>query len=159
MRSTEHWLVHNHTKFEQLIRECRDAADISDWWALEKKFRNLVELLHYHMAQEEEVLFPAYEEKRKHEHKSTQELYNEHSVIVNCLRNLDKLIDSQSSQLAHTCLVSLEQLMIEHNKKEEQTFLPFASHMLFEDRDELVLKLKNFVLTNRSRRWNIKHTN
>jgi len=158
MRSTEHWLVHEHTQFEVLVRECRDAADISDWWALKNGFRTLVEELRHHMAQEEEILFPAYEEKRKPSHMSTLELYNEHSVIVNSLRNLDKLIDSQSSEDAYACIVSLEQLMLEHNQKEELAFLPFASHLLFEDRDELVLKLKNFVLTNESRRWNIKHS-
>ena len=159
MRSTEHWLVHGHTQFELLLRECRAAADILDWWALEQFVVKLIEGLRFHMAQEEEVLFPAYDAKCKPSHMSTLELYNEHSVIVENFRRLEKLIKSRSSEAVYDCIVALETLMTEHNEKEERTFLPFASHLLFEDRDELVLKLKNFLVTNKSRNWGVECSN
>ncbi len=156
MRSTEHWLVHEHTQFELLLRKCRAAADISDWWALEQSLVKLAEDLRFHMAQEEEILFPAYEAKCKPSHMSTLELYNEHSVIVDNFRRLEKLIKSKSSEAVCDCIVALEMLVTEHNEKEERAFLPFASRLLFEDRDELVLKLKKFVVTNKSRNWSME---
>lgn len=154
MRSAEHWLVHEHTQFEVLVRECRDAADIADWWALENYFRTLMEQLRYHMAQEEEVLFPAYDAMCDSSHVSTLELLNEHSVIVDCFRQLDKFIQAKSSKEAYDCIVNLELQLLAHNEREEKTFLPFASRLLFEERDELLFKLDNFVITSKTRDWN-----
>jgi iron-sulfur cluster repair protein YtfE (RIC family) len=155
MRSTEHWLVHEHTQFEELLRQCKDAADISDWWALEQFFLKLVEHLQFHMAQEEEVLFPAYEAKSASSPMSTSELRNEHSVIIESFRELARLIKSRQSKVTYDCIVALELLMLEHNEKEEFVFLPYASHLLYEDRDELLLKLDKFVVSNKSRNWNL----
>ncbi len=153
MRSTEHWLVHEHTQFEVLVRECRDAADISDWWALENYLKALVEQLRYHMAQEEEVLFPAYDARCNFSPISTRELFNEHSEIVKGFGKLERLVLDKSSKEAYDCIVNLELMLLAHNEKEEQVFLPFASRLLFEERDELVLKLKRFVITSKTRIW------
>jgi len=153
MKSTEHWLVHDHTQFELLLSQCRDAADISDWWAVEQFFAQLVEQLGHHMAQEEEVLFPAYDAKCMPSHMQSLELFNEHSVIVDGFRTLEKLINSRDSQTTFDWIVALELLLIQHNEKEEKIFLPFASHLLFEDRDELAEKLDRFVVSSRSRKW------
>lgn len=155
MKSTEHWLVHEHTQFESLIRECRTAAEIGDWWAVEHFLKELVESLSYHMAKEEEVLFPAYEKKSESTDMSSLEIFNEHSAMVDAFRKLKKLIDSRAVKETYDCVVALELLLIEHNQNEEQTFLPFASKLLFEDRDDLQLKLSNFVVTEDSRDWGI----
>jgi hemerythrin-like domain-containing protein len=133
MKSTEHWLVHDHTELELVLRECHNAADISDWWAVEPFFTKLVTQLRYHMAQEEEVLFPAYDAKCEPSHMQTQELYNEHSEIIVSFRKLDKYIIYRDSDKTLDFIVALELSMLEHNKKEEKVFLPFASHLLFDD--------------------------
>lgn len=153
MKSTEHWLVHDHTELELLMRECHNAADISDWWAVEQFFTKLVTQLRHHMAQEEEVLFPAYDAKCEPSHMQTQELYNEHSEIIVRFRKLDKYIIDRVSDKALDTVVALELSMHEHNEKEEKVFLPFASHLLFEDRDELEQRLDDFVVSNKSRKW------
>lgn len=155
MKSTEHWLVHDHTQIEVLLGQCRDAAEISDWWALNQFLTKFIEKLRYHMAQEEEVLFPAYDAKCKPSRISTLELYNEHSVMVDGFRTLEKHILNKSSKSVLDCLHTLEELMLKHNEKEEKIFLPYASHLLFDDRDELAQKLDEFVVTNKSRNWNI----
>jgi len=153
MKSTEHWLVHDHTEIEQLLGECYNAADISDWWALEQFFAKLVTQLRYHMAQEEEVLFPAYDAKCEPSHMQTQELYNEHSEMIASFRKLNKYIINRESDKTFDFIVALQLSMLEHNEKEEKVFLPYASHLLFEDRDELEQKLDDFVVTNKSRKW------
>ena len=155
MKSAEHWLVHEHTQFESLLRECHAAADISDWWAVEQLFTKIVEQLRYHMAQEEEVLFPAYDAKCGPSNMQSKELQNEHSVIVENLCKLDKYIIDRDSDSAHDSIAALELAMHEHNEKEEKVFLPYASRLLFEDRENLVQKLNDFVVTDKSRKWQI----
>jgi len=153
MISTEHWLVHEHTQFEVCMKECRNGIEILDWWAAEQFFRTLSEELRHHMAQEEEVLFPAYEKECGSSQKETLELYNEHSVIIDSFRRLRKDIDNKASKDAYDSVMDLQLLLVEHHRKEEETFLPFASSLLFEGREELVVKLNNFVLTDKSRNW------
>ena len=151
-------LFRSHTQFEALMREGLDAAKIADWWAVDQFYIKLVESLRYHIAQEEEVLFPAYEKNCESSHMPTLALYNEHSVMVDFFRKLKKFIDSRSFDDTCDCIEALELLLIEHNKKEEDTFLPFASRLLFDDRDILQLQLQNFIVTNKSRHWGIELT-
>ena len=155
MKSAEHWLVHEHTQFELLLRECHAAADIADWWAVEQLFTKIVEQLRFHMAQEEEVLFPAYDAKCEPSSMQSKELRDEHSVLVEDFRKLDNYIINRDSGSAHDCIAALELAMHEHNEKEEKVFLPYASRLLYEDRDDLIQKLNDFVVTDKSREWHI----
>ena len=155
MKSAEHWLVHEHTQFEVLLRDCHDAVDILDWWAIEQLFAKIVAQLRYHMAQEEEVLFPAYDAKCGSSDMKSHELCKEHSAIVDSLRQLDKHIIERNPVVTLDCIVAIELDMHEHNEKEERVFLPFASYLLFEDRDDLVQKLNDFSVSDKSRKWSI----
>lgn len=112
------------------------------------------------MAQEEEVLFPAYDSKLEFSvarlpSVSTQELYGEHSIIVEKIRKLAKCIHDEDADSVINRAASLELLLLEHNEKEEQIFLPYASRLLFEDRDKLEKKLEEFSLSEKSRDWGI----
>ena len=153
MKSTEHWLVHDHTQIEGFLRSCREEADIYDWWALTRYFEELVDQLRYHMAQEEEILFPAYDKKCQPSHELTTELFVEHNQIIECIRNIWQLIDNKIKNGIIDRIEELVSLLVEHNKKEEAVFLPFASHLLYDDRDELSEKLENFTITKMSRDW------
>ena len=52
-------------------------------------------------------------------------------------------------------LAYLEALMIKHHEKEEDIFLPMASHILKAGRDELLRKLAEFEATAVKRKWGI----
>ena len=144
MKSTEHWLVHDHSQFEYLIGQCREAADINDWWALEQAFNELVEKLKHHMAQEEEILFPAYEARTTAPHKPTSALRNEHDLIVKLFRDTAGFINARDVDGTDEALQTLQFHMIQHNEKEEEIFLPMASHILCNEREWLSEKLDQF---------------
>ena len=155
MKSTEHWLVHDHTKIEDLLRRCCEEADIYDWWALERYFGELVKHLKFHMAQEEEVLYPAYDAKRSPEHMFTTELYEDHDRIVETCRDIYRHIERKQKEGLTDLIGNLVDNLLEHNQREEHVFLPFASHLLYEDRDELSERLDNFKPAKKSRVWGI----
>lgn len=153
MKSTEHWLVHDHTQIEDLLRRCCEEAEIYDWWALERYFTEFIGQLRYHVAQEEEVLYPAYDARRAPEHMFTDDLYEDHSRIIDIIGKIHRLIEGQEKEGLVELFKQLVDVMFEHNQKEEHVFLPFASHLLCEDRDELSEKLDNFTLSRKSRVW------
>ncbi len=155
MKSAEHWLVHDHTQFEVLLRQCRDAAEIEDWWALEQAFNEMVKELKQHMAQEEEVLFPAYEARTYAPHTPTSSLRSEHDQIVQLIHDTARIIMAREPEDTLEALVYLESLMIKHHEKEEDIFLPMASHILFDEREELSRRLDEFDGTETTRNWDI----
>jgi hemerythrin-like domain-containing protein len=155
MKSTEHWLVHDHTQIEGLLRNCREEAYIYDWWALDRYFNEFIDQLRYHMAQEEEVLFPAFDEKCQPTHELTAELLEEHDQIIECIRNVRRSIDDKAKDETVEGVERLVSLLVAHDGKEEKVLLPFASHLLYEDREELSEDLENFTMSDNSRDWGI----
>ncbi len=153
MKSTEHWLVHDHSEFEYLIGQCREAADINDWWALEQAFNELVKKLKHHMAQEDEVLFPAYEARTSAPYKPTLALRDEHDLIVKLFRDAAGYINARDADATEEVLQTLQFHMIQHHEKEEEIFLPMASHILCNEREELSQKLAQFVEAETPRDW------
>jgi len=155
MKNTDNWLVHEHYLYEGLLSHCQDAVDIEDWAAVERIFKELITHLKRHMALEEEVLYPAYESTPHAPRGPTTALREEHSAIIRLIRDLARIIKTMDSEHVRECLVHLEYQMIKHHEKEEDIFLPMASHILNTSRDELLRKMAEFDGSKIRRKWDI----
>jgi hemerythrin-like domain-containing protein len=153
MNSTDNWLVHEHSLYEDLLSECKDAAEIEDWANVQLIFDQLVTHLKRHVALEEGVLYPAYETAPHAPQGPTTALREEHSTIISLLRDLAAIINTRDSEHMLESLAYLENRMIKHHEKEEDIFLPMASHILNDRRDELLRKLDEFGASNSGRKW------
>ena len=155
MGSTDNWLVHEHSLYEELLSRCQEAADTEAWETAGLTFRELVTHLKRHMALEEEVLYPAYESSAHAPQGPTTALREEHDNIVRMLRDMARVLQTRDSDLLLECLALLENLMIKHHEKEEDIFLPMASHILNSSRDELMRRLAEYDVTKSRRKWEI----
>ena len=155
MSSTDNWLEHEHSLYEELLSLCQDAAGIEDWGTVNQAFNNLVTSLKRHMALEEEVLYPAYESMPNAPQGPTMALREEHANIVRLIQDMARVIKTRDSEHVLECLVHLENQMIKHHEKEEDIFLPMASHILNTSRDELLRKLNEFDGSKTQRKWDI----
>lgn len=153
MNSTDNWLVHEHSLYEDLLSECKDAAEIEDWANVQLIFDQLVTHLKRHVALEEGVLYPAYETAPHAPQGPTTALREEHSTIISLFRDLAAIINTRDSEHMLESLAYLENRMIKHHEKEEDIFLPMASHILNDRRDELLRKLDEFGASNSGRKW------
>jgi hemerythrin-like domain-containing protein len=153
LKSTEHWLVHDHTQIEGILTDLRKEAEILDWWALGRYLEQLIEHLSYHMAQEEEIIFTAYDKKCEPSDTQTAELRDQHEQLFECVQDIRRLINNKAKDQIVDRIEDLIALQVEHGNREEKVFLPFASHLLYEERDELAEKLENFKITISSRAW------
>lgn len=66
-----------------------------------------------------------------------------------------RIIPARSSEHTLEALAQLEFHMIKHHEKEEDIFLPMASHILNASRDELLRKLEDFDGSRIRRKWDI----
>lgn len=155
MNSTDNWLVHEHSLYEDLLSQCQDAAEIEDWGTVNLIFNQLVTHLKRHMALEEEVLYPAYESAPHAPQGPTTALREEHDHIVRLIRDIARIIKTRNSEHVLECLAHLENRMIKHHEKEEDIFLPMASHILNASHDELLRKLDEFDGSKIKRKWDI----
>ena len=155
MNSKDNWLLHEHSLYESLLSQCQDAAEIEDWGTVDFVFNELVTHLKRHMALEEEVLYPAYESTPHAPQGPTTALREEHSNIVRLVQDMARIIKTRDSDRVLECLAHLEYQMIKHHEKEEDIFLPMASHILNTSRDELLRKLDEFDTSKISRKWDI----
>jgi len=155
MNSTDNWLEHEHSLYEELLSRCQDAVGMEDWATVNNIFNELVTHLKRHMALEEEVLYPAYEATPHAPQGPTTALREEHDNIVHLVRDMILLLKTRDSEHVLDCLVFLENLMIKHHEKEEDIFLPMASHIMRDSRDELSRKLREFDASKINRKWGI----
>jgi hemerythrin-like domain-containing protein len=155
MNSADNWLVHEHSLYEELLSQCMNAVDMEEWGAVNLAFNELVTHLKRHMALEEEVLYPAYEATAHAPQGPTTALREEHDHIVRQIQDMARIIKTRDSEHVLECLVHLESRMIKHHEKEEDIFLPMASHILSESREELSRKLAEFDVSKIQRKWDI----
>jgi hemerythrin-like domain-containing protein len=155
MNSTDNWLVHEHSLYEDLLTECHYAVENEDWEGVNLIFSQLVMHLKRHIALEEEVLYPAYESAPHAPQGPTTALREEHSTIIRLLQDMAPVIRTRDSEHLLECLAHLENQMIKHHEKEEDIFLPMASLILYSRRDELSSRLKQFEGSTPHREWDV----
>jgi hemerythrin-like domain-containing protein len=155
MDTTDNWLEHEHSLYEYLIASCQEAAETEDWASVSQSFDEFVTHLKRHMALEEEVLYPAYEAAPEAPQGPTMALREEHDRIARLVRDLSLLLRTRDSEQTLESLVYLENLLIKHHEKEEDIFLPMASHILRDRREELLRQLEAFDGSQTARKWEV----
>ena len=155
MSGSDNWLVHEHSLYEDLLSRCLDAVEIEDWGSADLVFGELVTHLKRHMALEEEVLYATYEAAVEAPQGPTKALREEHDLIVRLVRDMVRVIKTRDSDYVLECLIHLEKQMIKHHEKEEDIFLPMASHILDDRREEISQQLADFDMSKSARKWDI----
>lgn len=155
MDDNDNWLVHEHSLYENLLSICRDAAEAEDWESVERALHELVTHLKRHVALEEEVLFPAYEAAPGASPVPTTALREEHDAIVRLLRDFAQVLTTRQRDPVLESLDRIENRMIRHHEKEEDIFLPMASHVLRDSRDQVLRKLAESADAGYRRDWDI----
>jgi iron-sulfur cluster repair protein YtfE (RIC family) len=155
MSGTDNWLEHEHSLHENLLFQCQDAVESENWARVDLLFEEMVTSLKRHMALEEEVLYPAYETTPHAPQGPTQALRAEHDQIVRLIMDMARVIKSRGSEHVLECLLHLEKQMIKHHEKEEDIFLPMASHILDAKREEISQKLADFDASKSARKWEL----
>ena len=147
MNRSDNWLLHDHSQQEELLSRCQEAVEIEDWDKANLTFRKLLAELKWHILQEEQVVYPAYEAEINTPGEPTAALRSEHRKIMAFMNDMLQVFASQNSEHVLDCLNRLEQLLTKHHEKEEDIFLPMASLILKDIREEIQKKLHSFNST------------
>ncbi len=141
MNEPSNWLVHDHRKYDVMLEECEEAADIGEWKNAKHLFHDFVNDLKLHMQLEDEVLYPLFIEENGNPEGVITHLSDEHDYLVRLVNDLEYIIKANDFDHFLDSLEPLHRAMNRHNEHEEKIFLSMANRSLLLRRDEIIERL------------------
>jgi hypothetical protein len=153
MNKIANWLVHDHRKYDEALRDCEDAAEVSDWKTAVKLFNTFVEDLKLHMRMEDEVLYPLLAKESGDPDGDLDLLNDEHDDLVRLLGDLVQVIRIRDFDHFEESLRPLHKAMVRHNDHEEAVFRSLGTQSLLLRRDEILSRLAAMSPSSQHQDW------
>jgi len=124
MTSIPEFMTAKHRECDELFTEAEAAVAITDWSLALNKWQGFVLELTKHFSQEEETLFPKFEQATGMTEGPTQVMRMEHQQMRALVQDLDNALTAKDKDnylgLSETLMVMMQQ----HNMKEEMMLYP-----------------------------------
>ncbi len=128
-------LQHHHKLCDEDFADAEDAANKGDWAACAATYDKFRTEMLAHFSVEEEVLFPAFEQRSGMVDGPTQVMRSEHVQMRELLRQMDEALAQKNADgfggAADTLLIMMQQ----HNMKEENILYPMCDQAIGQDGD------------------------
>jgi regulator of cell morphogenesis and NO signaling len=154
MNRIANWLVHDHRKYDEALRDCEMAAEVSDWKTAVKLFKTFVEDLRLHMRMEDEVLYPLLEKESGDPNGDLDLLSDEHDDLVRLLGDLVHVIMIRDFDHFEESLQPLHKAMVRHNDHEEAVFMSLGTPSVLLRREEVLSQLDAMSTSSQQQDWN-----
>ena len=145
MESIKDLMASNHRQCDDCFAAVEQAVASSAWGSADTAFYRFRETVLKHLAIEESVLFPAFEERTGMSMGPTQVMRSEHAQMRELIEaSSDALVARDAEEYygyAETLLIMTQQ----HNMKEEKILYPMCDQHLVSQFDVLVPQLKNGI--------------
>jgi len=130
MTSIPEFMTNKHRECDEFFSEAEAAVAKGDWSLALAKWQNFALELTKHFSQEEEVLFPKFEQATGMTSGPTQVMRMEHQQMRSLVQDLDNALAAKEKDeylgLSETLMV----LMQQHNMKEEMMLYPMMEQNL-----------------------------
>ena len=137
-----HYLTADHHHCDDLFADAENAVANDDWQTAKTQFKAFAAATLLHFTREENILFPAFEERTGISHGPTAVMRSEHVEIRETLQGMADALASRNANaylgLAETLLMLLRQ----HNMKEEQILYPMADQALSDGAGVMVREME-----------------
>ena len=128
----------DHRACDGLFATAEDAAASRNWEEAGKLFRQFHQAMDHHFAMEEEVLFPAFEEKTGSQAGPTMVMRMEHQQMRTLMQNMDNAVNAKDEAGYLGLSETLNMFMQQHNFKEENVLYPMTDQALAAERDKVI---------------------
>lgn len=151
-KSTDNWLVHDHRRFEETVRQCETAAGAEDWKSAVQLFNSVSDDLKLHIQMEDEVIYPFFKQEVEDPDDDIGDLMYEHDNLERLLNDLAKVIKNRNFDHFESSLEPLYEAMLEHNAHEEEVLKRMGNEPLLTNRDKIIQQLES-IKPGVSRNW------
>lgn len=134
-------LTTDHRHGDELFAAAAQAAEHGDWAGCHERFDAFLRALKHHMAIEEQVLFPAFEQATGIAAGPTRVMRDEHQEMLALLEGIAAAIAAQDAARFRGLAQSFTALMDSHSVKEENVLYPMCDEALPEISGEHLAEL------------------
>lgn len=136
------YMTRDHAECDERFARAEEAAQARDWNELTGKLHAFAGVLRRHINLEEEVLFPAFEQRTGMSGGPTQMMRAEHEQIRELIAELERAAAAQDTEgyagFAETLLLMMQQ----HNLKEERILYPMIDAALGGEEQALIARMQ-----------------
>jgi hemerythrin-like domain-containing protein len=135
-------MTSDHHRCDELFSQAESAASGQDWGVIAAGLQVFLDSMRQHFKMEEEVLFPAFEQRTGMSMGPTQVMRMEH---VQMRELFDAMADAVKQQDRDEFLGQAETLLVmmqQHNMKEEQILYRMADQMLSAEMEDVLQKMR-----------------
>lgn len=130
MSTIANYMTNRHRECDELFIQAEQAIAAQDWPKASNALTHFVTDLEQHLQQEEQVLFPRFEQATGMTQGPTQVMRAEHIQMRSVCQKLQISVKNQAKAEALGDCETLMVLMQQHNMKEEQILYPMTDRML-----------------------------
>ena len=142
MDTISSYMTSDHHRCDELFSQAEAAASGQDWGKIAADSQVFLDSMRQHFKMEEDVLFPAFEQRTGMSMGPTQVMRMEH---VQMRELFDAMADAVKQQDRDEFLGQAETLLVmmqQHNMKEEQILYRMADQMLSAEMEEILQKMR-----------------
>lgn len=145
MQLISDYMNKDHRHCDAAFARAEDRATARDWTGLARDGGMFLREIEHHIGLEEDLLFPAFEEKTGMASGPTETMRMEHEQMRGMFAQMRAAIEAKDAEqylgVAQTLLILLQQ----HNMKEESMMYPMLDQALGEDAHGLLTQLESLA--------------
>lgn len=142
MTSISEFMTDDHRRCDDVFAAAEAAVDQGNWEEAAKVTNEFLDAMEAHFRMEEEVLFPALENKTGMTMGPTQVMRQEHEQMRELFNQMRYALEAQEEDdflgVSETLLITMQQ----HNMKEEGIVYPMSDEQLSEESSNLMDQMK-----------------
>lgn len=136
------FLGSDHRACDDLFASAEAAAAKNDWNGARELFARFQAAMAHHLAMEEEVLFPAFEDRTGMSMGPTQVMRMEHEQMRALMQEMQAAASAGDGPGFLGASETLNMLMQQHNLKEENMLYPMSDRALGEGREAVIQSMQ-----------------
>ena len=140
------FLTHDHEHCDALFAEAENAVAKADWSRATEQFKAFARDTLRHFAREEEVFFPAFENRTGMNGGPTFVMRGEHDQMRDTLKAMEQALQAKDGQHYLGLSETLLMLMRQHNLKEENILYPMMDQAMPDEAEELLAGMGSDIL-------------
>lgn len=131
-----------HGHCDELFSKTEAYVHAHDWDKAQASFDDYVQAMGRHFSKEEDVLFPAFEQRTGASSGPTRVMRLEHQDMRQLLKEMEEDLQAKNAEhflgLSETLLIMMQQ----HNYKEENVLYPMADKVLAGDQADILARTR-----------------
>lgn len=148
MNGIKDTMVDDHRRCDRMLAELEEAVSKDDWDSASTRFDAFQLAMAQHLSMEEDVLFPALEQRTGQAQGPTGVMRMEHTQLRQLTTDMSAALAASDQAQFLGLSETLMMLMQQHNMKEEQMLYPMADSVLGDDKVQVLERMQSLATDN-----------